>query len=148
MVSYTKCLDLFSRNLCRTLSCIFSISPPCFPKPFPQHRVKASPGDSELPKSGVGISRETWRLFHSLCYLAIFPLTLIGKYCHFGVVKLLTCAKSFHFTYQYIKSQLNFFLGQNEEALKKYAEEYLARIKREEQRYQALKAHAEEKLHQ
>jgi len=40
------------------------------------------------------------------------------------------------------------FLGQNEEALKKCAEEYLARIKKEEQRYQALKAHAEEKLHQ
>ncbi|XP_065591984.1 transforming acidic coiled-coil-containing protein 3 [Cyrtonyx montezumae] len=36
----------------------------------------------------------------------------------------------------------------NEEALKKCAEEYLARIKKEEQRYQALKAHAEEKLHQ
>ncbi|XP_055569408.1 transforming acidic coiled-coil-containing protein 3 isoform X1 [Falco biarmicus] len=35
----------------------------------------------------------------------------------------------------------------NEEALKKCAEEYLARIKKEEQRYQALKAHAEEKLH-
>ncbi|XP_005148597.2 transforming acidic coiled-coil-containing protein 3 isoform X1 [Melopsittacus undulatus] len=34
----------------------------------------------------------------------------------------------------------------NEEALKKCAEEYLARIKKEEQRYQALKAHAEEKL--
>ncbi|XP_074760477.1 transforming acidic coiled-coil-containing protein 3 [Athene noctua] len=36
----------------------------------------------------------------------------------------------------------------NEEALKKCAEEYLARIKKEEQRYRALKAHAEEKLHQ
>ncbi|KAM9378147.1 transforming acidic coiled-coil-containing protein 3 [Phaethornis superciliosus] len=36
----------------------------------------------------------------------------------------------------------------NEEALKKCAEDYLARIKKEEQRYQALKAHAEEKLHQ
>nr|XP_060625273.1 transforming acidic coiled-coil-containing protein 3 isoform X1 [Anolis sagrei ordinatus]XP_060625274.1 transforming acidic coiled-coil-containing protein 3 isoform X1 [Anolis sagrei ordinatus]XP_060625276.1 transforming acidic coiled-coil-containing protein 3 isoform X1 [Anolis sagrei ordinatus]XP_060625277.1 transforming acidic coiled-coil-containing protein 3 isoform X1 [Anolis sagrei ordinatus] len=34
----------------------------------------------------------------------------------------------------------------NEEALKKCVEEYLARIKKEEQRYQALKAHAEEKL--
>ncbi|XP_074948174.1 transforming acidic coiled-coil-containing protein 3 isoform X2 [Phalacrocorax aristotelis] len=36
----------------------------------------------------------------------------------------------------------------NEDALKKCAEEYLARIKKEEQRYCALKAHAEEKLHQ
>uniref|UniRef100_A0A8C8VGK9 Transforming acidic coiled-coil containing protein 3 n=1 Tax=Pelusios castaneus TaxID=367368 RepID=A0A8C8VGK9_9SAUR len=36
----------------------------------------------------------------------------------------------------------------NEEALKKCVEDYLARIKKEEQRYQALKAHAEEKLHQ
>ncbi|XP_061485804.1 transforming acidic coiled-coil-containing protein 3 isoform X2 [Rhineura floridana] len=34
----------------------------------------------------------------------------------------------------------------NEEALKKCVEDYLARIKKEEQRYQALKAHAEEKL--
>ncbi|XP_062983485.1 transforming acidic coiled-coil-containing protein 3 isoform X2 [Elgaria multicarinata webbii] len=36
----------------------------------------------------------------------------------------------------------------NEEALKKCVEDYLVRIKKEEQRYQALKAHAEEKLHQ
>ncbi|NWH83375.1 TACC3 protein, partial [Aegithalos caudatus] len=36
----------------------------------------------------------------------------------------------------------------NEEVLKKCAEDYLARIKKEEQRYQALKAHAEEKLQQ
>ncbi|KAL8202333.1 UNVERIFIED_CONTAM: hypothetical protein K2H54_010803 [Gekko kuhli] len=36
----------------------------------------------------------------------------------------------------------------NEEALKKCVEEYAARAKREEQRYQALKAHAEEKLSQ
>ncbi|XP_074848422.1 transforming acidic coiled-coil-containing protein 3 isoform X2 [Carettochelys insculpta] len=36
----------------------------------------------------------------------------------------------------------------NEEALKKCVEDYLARIKKEEQRYQALKAHAEEKLRQ
>ncbi|XP_075050261.1 transforming acidic coiled-coil-containing protein 3 [Mixophyes fleayi] len=34
----------------------------------------------------------------------------------------------------------------NEEALKKCVEDYLVRIKKEEQRYQALKAHAEEKL--
>ncbi|XP_043566282.1 transforming acidic coiled-coil-containing protein 3 [Chiloscyllium plagiosum] len=36
----------------------------------------------------------------------------------------------------------------NEESLKKCAQDYLARIKKEEQRYQALKAHAEEKLNQ
>lgn len=35
---------------------------------------------------------------------------------------------------------------QNEEALKKCAQDYLARVKQEEQRYQALKIHAEEKL--
>ncbi|ETE64325.1 Transforming acidic coiled-coil-containing protein 3, partial [Ophiophagus hannah] len=34
----------------------------------------------------------------------------------------------------------------NEETLKKCVEDYLERIKKEEQRYQALKAHAEEKL--
>lgn len=37
---------------------------------------------------------------------------------------------------------------QNEETLKKCVEDYLERIKKEEQRYQALKAHAEEKLDQ
>ncbi|XP_051889771.1 transforming acidic coiled-coil-containing protein 3 [Pristis pectinata] len=36
----------------------------------------------------------------------------------------------------------------NEDCLKKCAQDYLARIKKEEQRYQALKAHAEEKLNQ
>ncbi|XP_078265339.1 transforming acidic coiled-coil-containing protein 3-like [Rhinoraja longicauda] len=36
----------------------------------------------------------------------------------------------------------------NEESLKKCAQDYLARIKKEGQRYQALKAHAEEKLNQ
>ncbi|XP_053122019.1 transforming acidic coiled-coil-containing protein 3 isoform X2 [Hemicordylus capensis] len=36
----------------------------------------------------------------------------------------------------------------NEEALKKCVEDYFERIKKEEQRYQALKAHAEEKLSQ
>lgn len=35
---------------------------------------------------------------------------------------------------------------QNEEVLKKCAQEYLSRVKKEEQRYQALKVHAEEKL--
>lgn len=35
---------------------------------------------------------------------------------------------------------------QNEEVLKKCAQEYLARVKQEEQRYQTLKLHAEEKL--
>lgn len=39
-----------------------------------------------------------------------------------------------------------FFLVQNEEVLKKCAQEYLARVKQEEQRYQTLKLHAEEKL--
>lgn len=34
----------------------------------------------------------------------------------------------------------------NEETLKACAQDYLARIKKEEQRYQALKAHAEEKI--
>lgn len=37
-------------------------------------------------------------------------------------------------------------LLQNEEVLKKCAQDYLARIKQEEQRYQTLKLHAEEKL--
>lgn len=36
----------------------------------------------------------------------------------------------------------------NEETLKVCAQDYLARIKKEEQRYQALKAHAEEKISQ
>lgn len=36
----------------------------------------------------------------------------------------------------------------NEETLKACAQDYLARIKKDEQRYQALKAHAEEKIAQ
>ncbi|PIN97839.1 hypothetical protein AB205_0185810 [Aquarana catesbeiana] len=38
------------------------------------------------------------------------------------------------------------FSSSNEEVLKKCAQEYLARVKKEEQRYHALKIHAEEKL--
>ncbi|XP_053574061.1 transforming acidic coiled-coil-containing protein 1 isoform X2 [Bombina bombina] len=47
--------------------------------------------------------------------------------------------------YENLKGVLEGF-KKNEEALKKCAQEYLARIKQEEQRYQALKIHAEEKL--
>lgn len=46
-------------------------------------------------------------------------------------------------------SQIKFnviFSFKNEEVLKKCAQEYLSRVKKEEQRYQALKIHAEEKL--
>lgn len=39
-----------------------------------------------------------------------------------------------------------FFLLQNEETLKMCAQDYMARIKKEEQRYKSLKAHAEEKI--
>lgn len=35
---------------------------------------------------------------------------------------------------------------QNEEVLKKCAQDYLTRVRQEEQRYQTLKIHAEEKL--
>lgn len=41
---------------------------------------------------------------------------------------------------------LSFPFPQNEEVLKKCAQEYLTRVRKEEQRYQALKIHAEEKL--
>lgn len=44
--------------------------------------------------------------------------------------------------------KLFFFSPQNEETLKACAQDYLARIKKEEQRYQTLKAHAEEKIGQ
>ncbi|XP_028314410.1 transforming acidic coiled-coil-containing protein 1-like isoform X2 [Gouania willdenowi] len=47
--------------------------------------------------------------------------------------------------YENLKSTLDGF-KKNEEALKKCAHEYLARVKQEEQRYQTLKVHAEEKL--
>ncbi|XP_004682314.1 PREDICTED: transforming acidic coiled-coil-containing protein 1 isoform X2 [Condylura cristata] len=47
--------------------------------------------------------------------------------------------------YENLKSVLEGF-KKNEEALKKCAQDYLARVKQEEQRYQALKIHAEEKL--
>lgn len=44
------------------------------------------------------------------------------------------------------KAPVDCFFKQNEEVLKKCAQEYLARVKQEEQRYQTLKLHAEEKL--
>uniref|UniRef100_A0A8C3JUF8 Transforming acidic coiled-coil containing protein 3 n=1 Tax=Calidris pygmaea TaxID=425635 RepID=A0A8C3JUF8_9CHAR len=58
--------------------------------------------------------------------------------------------KSFSELFKRFEKQKEVIEGyhKNEEALKKCAEEYLARIKKEEQRYQALKAHAEEKLQQ
>ncbi|NXU20003.1 TACC3 protein, partial [Pardalotus punctatus] len=58
--------------------------------------------------------------------------------------------KSFSELFKRLEKQKDVLEGyhRNEEVLKKCAEEYLARIKKEEQRYQALKAHAEEKLQQ
>lgn len=47
--------------------------------------------------------------------------------------------------YENMKGVLEGF-KKNEEVLKKCAQDYLLRIKQEEQRYQTLKAHAEEKL--
>lgn len=47
--------------------------------------------------------------------------------------------------YEKMKDVLEGF-RKNEEVLKKCAQEYLARVRKEEQRYQALKIHAEEKL--
>ncbi|XP_025901675.1 transforming acidic coiled-coil-containing protein 1 [Nothoprocta perdicaria] len=47
--------------------------------------------------------------------------------------------------YENLKGVLEGF-KKNEEALKKCAQDYLARVRQEEQRYQALKVHAEEKL--
>ncbi|XP_069622965.1 transforming acidic coiled-coil-containing protein 1 isoform X4 [Ranitomeya imitator] len=47
--------------------------------------------------------------------------------------------------YENLKGVLEGF-KKNEEALKKCAQDYLARVKQEELRYQALKVHAEEKL--
>ncbi|XP_039921238.1 transforming acidic coiled-coil-containing protein 3 [Hirundo rustica] len=58
--------------------------------------------------------------------------------------------KSFSELFKRLEKQKDALEGyhRNEEVLKKCAEDYLARIKKEEQRYQALKAHAEEKLQQ
>ncbi|NXO93445.1 TACC3 protein, partial [Certhia brachydactyla] len=58
--------------------------------------------------------------------------------------------KSFSDLFKRLEKQKEALEGyhRNEEVLKKCAEDYLARIKKEEQRYQALKAHAEEKLQQ
>ncbi|NXQ77155.1 TACC3 protein, partial [Quiscalus mexicanus] len=58
--------------------------------------------------------------------------------------------KSFSEIFKRLEKQKEVLEGyhKNEEVLKKCAEDYLARIKKEEQRYQALKAHAEEKLQQ
>lgn len=43
-------------------------------------------------------------------------------------------------------STVHLFLPKNEEVLKKCVQDYLARIEKEAQRYQALKAQASEKL--
>ncbi|KFP75833.1 Transforming acidic coiled-coil-containing protein 3 [Acanthisitta chloris] len=66
------------------------------------------------------------------------------------VLDLNSMEKSFSELFKRFEKQKDVLEGyhRNEEALKKCAEEYLARIKKEEQRYQALKAHAEEKLQQ
>ncbi|XP_072262676.1 transforming acidic coiled-coil-containing protein 3 isoform X2 [Pyxicephalus adspersus] len=56
--------------------------------------------------------------------------------------------KSFSDLFKRLEKQKEVLEGyrKNEDALKKCVEDYLTRIKKEEQRYQALKAHAEEKL--
>ncbi|KAG8591211.1 hypothetical protein GDO81_000088 [Engystomops pustulosus] len=63
-------------------------------------------------------------------------------------VDLNSMEKSFSEMFKRFEKQKDVLEGyrKNEEALKKCVEDYLARIKKEEQRYQALKAHAEEKL--
>ncbi|XP_027692351.1 transforming acidic coiled-coil-containing protein 3 [Vombatus ursinus] len=56
--------------------------------------------------------------------------------------------KSFSDLFKRLEKQKEVLEGyrKNEEALKKCVEDYLVRIEKEERRYQALKAHAEEKL--
>ncbi|XP_074388313.1 transforming acidic coiled-coil-containing protein 3-like isoform X2 [Zonotrichia albicollis] len=58
--------------------------------------------------------------------------------------------KSFSEAFQRLEKQKEVLEGyhKNEEVLKKCAEDFLSRIKKQEQRYQALKAHAEEKQQQ
>lgn len=52
-------------------------------------------------------------------------------------------------SFETLSPYLGFFLSpQNEETLKACAQDYLVRIKKEEQRYQTLKVHAEEKIQQ
>ncbi|MEE6462732.1 hypothetical protein FKM82_001689 [Ascaphus truei] len=65
-------------------------------------------------------------------------------------VDLNSMEKSFSELFKRFEKQKDSLEGyrKNEEALKKCVEDYLTRIKKEEQRYQALKAHAEEKLNQ
>ncbi|RLW09235.1 hypothetical protein DV515_00003011 [Chloebia gouldiae] len=67
-----------------------------------------------------------------------------------AVSDLNSMEKSFSELFKRLEKQKDALEGyhKNEEVLKKCAEDYLARIKKEEQRYQALKAHAEEKLQQ
>ncbi|XP_063780895.1 transforming acidic coiled-coil-containing protein 3 [Pseudophryne corroboree] len=63
-------------------------------------------------------------------------------------VELNSMENSFSDLFKRFEKQRDVLEGyrKNEEALKMCVEDYLARIKKEEQRYQALKAHAEEKL--
>ncbi|XP_042297807.1 LOW QUALITY PROTEIN: transforming acidic coiled-coil-containing protein 3-like [Sceloporus undulatus] len=65
-----------------------------------------------------------------------------------AISDLSSMGKSFSELFKRFEKQKEAIEGfqRKEAALKKGVEDYLARIKKEEQRYQALKAHAEEKL--
>ncbi|KAM8808675.1 transforming acidic coiled-coil-containing protein 3 [Eudromia elegans] len=82
--------------------------------------------------------------------LAKKEMQRIGEEKQQVISDLNSMEKSFSELFKRFEKQKEVLEGyrKNEEALKKCAEDYLARIKKEEQRYQALKAHAEEKLHQ
>ncbi|XP_066575817.1 transforming acidic coiled-coil-containing protein 3 isoform X2 [Amia ocellicauda] len=64
------------------------------------------------------------------------------------IMDLNSVEKSFSDLFKRFEKQKEVLEGykKNEETLKKCAQDYLARIKKEEQRYQTLKAHAEEKM--
>lgn len=76
---------------------------------------------------------EGFRKVTCTCLLSVFSMA--------GIVSNLKCSLTT------MANNLNISRSiQNEEVLKKCAQEYLSRVRKEEQRYQALKIHAEEKL--
>lgn len=93
----------------------------------------STPWSAPLPtfSGGMRTWRASWRASRrsvELWYRAVFWLS----HKHFHGWQITQC--SLHVS------------PQNEEVLKKCAQDYLMRIKQEEQRYQTLKVHAEEKL--
>ncbi|KAF4090398.1 hypothetical protein AMELA_G00051330 [Ameiurus melas] len=126
----------------------------------PQERELASPGDSGVSKSSL-YSRtgrivteyektiaqmiEDEQRDKSLSHHTIQQLILEKDQALADLNSVEKSLADLFRRYEKMKDVLEGF-RKNEDVLKKCAQEYLSRVRKEEQRYQALKIHAEEKL--